>query len=676
MQKLPYEVDIEYDDNNVGAVDEYFASHPPIKFLHLIGRHTDKIPVNLDKLDSLKSLTFILDKVPAQFPASLGRMSRVDTLELRIAGATEIPQPILNLTSLTYLDVSSSDIKRLPAKLNALQSLEYLNISNTKITELPALLNEMPKLTKLYISSCPINQNYFTGTDRLEYLVIDENPAWADIVGRLTTKSKLKLISLGNYRLTSIPPKLKNAAQLETLLLSTNNLKDSFDFSTWKNLKILDLSGNSLTNAEVSKLKFSEAGNKVINLDLSFNHITKLPDNICQLTNLTGLNLGNNDLESLPLQIGALCKLKSLNLEKNALTRFPSSIKQLQLLDTLNLSTSVNFNDQNSIFSLLHLKELDLSNSNLFILEPTIGQLKDLTKLDLGDNKLENLPKEAEHLQKLKELNLSDNNFFKIPTVIESISSLETLDIQGNHLTDANLHWEKLHFLDYLILEDTHLKKLPTNISTLNGSLITLNLNKNPLLDAKSDLRIISNLQKLRGLYMQECQVKELPSDLARLKKLESFDLTDNKIADGQMEVIKKLPALKQLNAPVNQIISWRTILSYLLRVIVFVLGAFLLISSIFLYRSEQGSIENKVTIFWIFITEESADFKGLKFFINNFINVVRRLFNQLLPLRLNNLKSWGVIICFNCAFLTFYDATGFIVRMIILFSILNIFMY
>lgn len=91
--------------------------------------------------------------------------------------------------------------------------------------------------------------------------------------------------------------------------------------------------------------------------------LEKFPPEICNLVQITTLNLGGNALASLPPGISTLTNLTELNLHANELTELPPEIGKL-----------------------INLKKLDLSRNKLAHLPPEIAYLTNLESLDLRDN--------------------------------------------------------------------------------------------------------------------------------------------------------------------------------------------------------------------------------------------------------------------------------------------------
>ena len=72
-------------------------------------------------------------------------------------------------------------------------------------------------------------------------------------------------------------------------------------------------------------------------LNLNFNNLEFLPDDISRFQNLSSLNLNNNKIISLPASIGSLSKLQYLSLTNNKLQFLPNEISSLRNLKILHL---------------------------------------------------------------------------------------------------------------------------------------------------------------------------------------------------------------------------------------------------------------------------------------------------------------------------------------------------
>lgn len=95
-----------------------------------------------------------------------------------------------------------------------------------------------------------------------------------------------------------------------------------------------------LAHLHIGSLEGIQALNSplIFNLDLSYNEIEELPENIGALTYLTHLNLSFNRLKKLPDSIGNLPNLIRFDVHHNFLTQLPSTIERLSKLERFDCS--------------------------------------------------------------------------------------------------------------------------------------------------------------------------------------------------------------------------------------------------------------------------------------------------------------------------------------------------
>ena len=137
-------------------------------------------------------------------------------------------------------------------------------------------------------------------------------------------------------------------------------------------------------------------------LDLSYNYITVIPDEINKLKKLTSLKLGDNEIRTIPFKIGELTELERLEVFRNKITRLPSSMSKLKKLTVLDVSENNLTKFPNSILNCLELHAIDLSyNTQIDNIPQEIINLKKLNHI-VVDNKFEN---NSEALKQLEEKN-------------------------------------------------------------------------------------------------------------------------------------------------------------------------------------------------------------------------------------------------------------------------------
>lgn len=128
----------------------------------------------------------------------------------------------------------------------------------------------------------------------------------------------------------------------------------------------LDLRYNGWT--EIDSTVFTLA-DRVVSLDLSFNRLLSIPDEICCMTQLTCLNCSCNAIESIPSSIGNLIRLKELKLNGNRLNCMPDEIGKCQ-----------------------GLTKLYLNENRLRQIPDSIGCCRNLVEIHLQNNRLDSLP--------------------------------------------------------------------------------------------------------------------------------------------------------------------------------------------------------------------------------------------------------------------------------------------
>lgn len=123
--------------------------------------------------------------------------------------------------------------------------------------------------------------------------------------------SQVQKIRIVGGRISTIPPKIAQLSNINTLEISNNNLKEvSPEIGSLANLQILILGGNDLNT---------------------------IPPEVGNLTLLEELYLHDNNLESLPSEIGNLTNLRVLDLHLNSLTSIPDTIGNLRNLEVIYL---------------------------------------------------------------------------------------------------------------------------------------------------------------------------------------------------------------------------------------------------------------------------------------------------------------------------------------------------
>lgn len=117
--------------------------------------------------------------------------------------------------------------------------------------------------------------------------------------------------------------------------------------------------------------------NQISILDISFNQLQTLPDEIGMLKMVTNLNCACNALQSIPSAIGRLRRLKILNLTGNRLNSLPDDIGKCHRLSTIYLNENRVDELPASLGQCISLKELHLDNNVLTSLPLDLAKVRE-----------------------------------------------------------------------------------------------------------------------------------------------------------------------------------------------------------------------------------------------------------------------------------------------------------
>ncbi|KYQ96706.1 villin [Tieghemostelium lacteum] len=237
-----------------------------------------------------------------------------------------------------------------------------------------------------------------------------------------------QFVEISDKFLVTFPLELKQLRELKSISLTRNRIHSLDGISSIVKLEEVDLSYNSLVRLQDELFKCIQ----LIKLNLSFNQINQLPPLIGNLRLLQLLNLSNNSINLIPSDIGQLGNLTILNLSFNQLQALPKEIGKMNSLNKLILNNNKIQNIPNEIGGLVQLQLLDLAENELRTLPTQISSLKSLVKLYLDNNDFLEMISEIGDLVQLKELNLRSNQLVDLPSAMHKLVNLNILDLDDN----------------------------------------------------------------------------------------------------------------------------------------------------------------------------------------------------------------------------------------------------
>ncbi|NXN85695.1 LRCH3 protein, partial [Bombycilla garrulus] len=204
--------------------------------LSLSGRKLRDYPrasaANHDLSDTTQAALLILFSLPAdlsrnrlsELPAEACHFVSLETLNLYQNCIRYIPEAVLNLQSLTFLNISRNQLSTLPVHLCSLP-LKVLIASNNKLVSIPEEIGQLRQLTELDVS-CNEIQTIPPQIGNLESLR-DLNVRRNNLVRLPEELAELPLIRLdfSCNKITTIPVCYRNLRHLQTIMLENNPLQ-------------------------------------------------------------------------------------------------------------------------------------------------------------------------------------------------------------------------------------------------------------------------------------------------------------------------------------------------------------------------------------------------------------------------------------------------------------------
>ncbi|XP_017632794.1 receptor-like protein 7 [Gossypium arboreum] len=533
--------------------------------------------------NSLQSLSLLYTKFSGKLPQSIGNLKFLTDLTITFCNFFgPIPSSIANLSSLVNLDLAGNKLSgSIHSSLFTLPSLKSLSLSENQLV---GKIDEFPNASSSLIQELYIGNNYLTGPipksilqlPWLERLFIRGNSFSSVKLDMFIQLKNLRYLNLNNISLLS---ESGNGSlpfpQLESLRLRSCNLTEFPEFiQTQDKLVELDLSGNHIHGVVPNWLWKST----LLSLHLSFNvidfpkqlplndanfffpmltelflescNVSAFPEFLKSQENLEYLVLSNNKIsDAIPNWVWKK-RLRYLNLANNHL----SSLDQL-LPDQSSTSSQTSL--PRPICNSSQLMFFNASHNNLGGLIPNcLGKMNALNLLDLQRNNFSGMLPKFSKATQLQILKVSENRLEgKLPRSLAECTQLEVLDVGNNMMNDTFPFWlEKLPALKVLILRENRFYGQMKHFKhkSLFPSLDVLDIASNQF-SGELSIDFLQSTQ-LRSLKIGGNKlVGRLSRSLANCTALEVLDLGNNMVHDTFPFWLEKLPSLQVLILRANR---------------------------------------------------------------------------------------------------------------------------
>ena len=511
-------------------------------------------------------------KLSCKSPTSTELMQAMETVNISgtdrsiamdKSNISKLPERIFKfekLSGITELSLSNNFVSELPGGLfnnSGLVKLAKLIFRRNKITHLkPDQFISLQNLKILDLSCNKIHSmkpDAFTGLLNLETLTFRNNKIIDLKDNQFVSLPRLIRLYLGYNRIQNMQPTVfKGLLNLKSLELNGNKIKHLKlnQFMFLPNIRSLCLKNNEIQNVEPGAFNIQNGSLEFIDLD--FNHITTLPDDLFQghtLTNLHGINLRDNNLCVIPkciFTLGLLPYLKDIRLDGNNIQIIPSMPN----------------------FSLPKLEHLSLERNNLTSIPSDMFDSNNWTALRsvrLKLNSISYLPSNvfsSVHLVNLEHICVSRNSLILLPDSFfdnPALQKLRNIDFRHNMisaLSENLFNCRNLRNLERIWLQVNKIELLPDKLfqNKYLKTLRLIDLSQNKIKFIPSGF--FKYLKNIVRLNIAHNQIKHLTADMfpKTLKHLTRLDLSHNRISSIK-EIIplflayrKKPPLIRATN--------------------------------------------------------------------------------------------------------------------------------
>lgn len=331
--------------------------------------------------------------------------------------------------------------------------------------------------------------------------------------------SKIGTLHLGYNAFVEIPKELIAAKNLNYLSMNfAKNLNLEASLNTIKQLHIETLSLNN-SNLIYFPLEFGES-KTLRNLYLKNNFIKTIPEYILIHGDFSSLDLDGNQISELPKEIKNQQNLNFLDLSQNTCINNSSTYQNLNLLP--------------------NLSELNIRGAKT--LPFTLWDLNKLQKLDISEGVFTSVTTNTTNANhSLQILKVQDCNLFDFKTLqpILQSNSLKEITLGGsnfNGFENVSLSTN----VTYLNLSGDNLAHFTLSNTLTNLESLILNFKT---ISCESELlKTLTGCANLTSLNLSQCQISRLPIQIFHLKRLQTLNLSNNKL-----QSIIELFQLKQL---------------------------------------------------------------------------------------------------------------------------------
>ena len=304
------------------------------------------------------------------------------------------------------------------------------------------------------------------------------------------------------------------------------------------------------------------------------NGLTKLPDEIGNLTKLEQLFIANGKLEKIPESIKNLVSCTDVELYNcPMMTEFPVELAQMPNLITLNIANNRQWNAEEALKGLKALATgpsrekiqiLYFNENNLEVIPAEITNMKKLGLMNFSSNRIEKIETAWGKDIKPVQLHLDNNRLSSFPVdedkVFCYIEDAETFNVRFNNFTEfPDIFDAKSMFATVSIdFSFNHISSFPEDFKGVFVE--TLTIANNPELTVYP-IALKESGSKIMNINFRACNLREFPDSCFTYPEavyLQSFDFSYNDLKDLPRDMHSgNMPYLYGVELSYNQFSSF-----------------------------------------------------------------------------------------------------------------------
>ena len=311
---------LELSDSGIKELPSSFGYLESLKFLSLTDcSNFKKFPEIQGNMKHLEHISLARTAIRG-LPTSIGCLEALMHLHLNGCSNFErFPEIQKNMENLWDLSLANTAIKELPRSIRHLTRLQWLSLDNLKnLRSLPGHIFQMKSLKEISVTGCSNLECFEEIIEDMEHLEILD---LCDVVitkmpSSIEHRKGLTQLELNNCEnLETLPNNIGNLTRLQSVLVCNcprlQKLPDSLR-SLQCCLKTLYLRGCNLMEGEIPSDLWCLSS--LIYLDVSGNHIRRIPTGIIQLSKLKHLYMNHCPmLEEIPELPSSLRLIQAYN---------------------------------------------------------------------------------------------------------------------------------------------------------------------------------------------------------------------------------------------------------------------------------------------------------------------------------------------------------------------------